>query len=89
MGNIFRQYLIVQRFNRSQIIEYAIVYTKRKTHIHVNDLATSNKELEKSAYVVSHDLQELLRMVTGFLGQIEKKYSDVIDDRVNNISTLQ
>jgi len=47
----------------------------------VNDLAISNRELEEFAYVASHDLQEPLRMVTGFLGQIEKKYSDVIDDK--------
>jgi PAS domain S-box-containing protein len=45
------------------------------------DLAVSNKELEDFAYVASHDLQEPLRMVTGFLGQIEKKYSNIIDDR--------
>jgi light-regulated signal transduction histidine kinase (bacteriophytochrome) len=44
-------------------------------------LAVSNKELEDFAYVASHDLQEPLRMVTGFLGQIEKKYSTAIDDR--------
>jgi PAS domain S-box-containing protein len=48
---------------------------------HASDLAISNKELEEFAYVASHDLQEPLRMVTGFLGQIEKKYSDVIDDK--------
>ncbi len=48
---------------------------------HADDLATSNRELEDFAYVASHDLQEPLRMVTGFLGQIEKKYSDIIDDK--------
>ncbi len=48
---------------------------------HASDLAISNKELEAFAYVASHDLQEPLRMVTGFLAQLEKKYSDVIDDK--------
>ncbi len=48
---------------------------------HASDLAISNKELEEFAYVASHDLQEPLRMVTGFLGQIQNKYSDVIDDK--------
>ena len=47
----------------------------------LKELAASNQELEDFAYVASHDLQEPLRMVTGFLGQIEKKYSDVIDDK--------
>lgn len=45
------------------------------------ELAISNKELEQFSYVASHDLQEPLRMVTSFLGQLEKKYSDSIDDK--------
>jgi PAS domain S-box-containing protein len=44
-----------------------------------NDLAVSNHELEQFAYIASHDLQEPLRMISSFLTQLEKKYSDVID----------
>jgi PAS domain S-box-containing protein len=48
-----------------------------------HDLAVSNIELERFAYVASHDLQEPLRMVTSFMNLLQKKYNNQLDETAN------
>ena len=45
------------------------------------ELEQKNQELEQFVFIASHDLQEPLRMITEFLGQLQLKYGDTIDER--------
>lgn len=48
---------------------------------HLRELERSNTDLEQFAYVVSHDLQEPLRMITGFIGLLRNYYEPLFDER--------
>lgn len=74
----------VQRSQRAMLnviddLREARVRLEQRVAARTAELSERNRELEQFAYIASHDLQEPLRTVAGYLQLIEHRYADRLD----------
>jgi PAS domain S-box-containing protein len=70
-------------FTERKKYEKALEVAHDKLESKVQELKRSNQDLERFAYVSSHDLQEPLRMVILYSQLLDKRYKDKLDNDAN------
>lgn len=70
-----------QAFDKRNAVEQELKKNQMVLKESLIQLEEKNEELEKFAYIASHDLKEPLRMVRNFMELLQKKYSESLDEK--------
>jgi two-component system CheB/CheR fusion protein len=79
-GKAIRLFGATQNISQRKEDEALLIELNNRLKQRADELAASNVELERFAYIASHDMQEPLRMITSFLQLFKQKYEDQIDE---------
>ncbi|WP_203291487.1 PAS domain-containing protein [Maricaulis parjimensis] len=75
--------------NGDPLRSYAVITDVSALHKANEDLARTNRELDRFATVASHDLQEPLRKIAAFSSLLQRRYAEKLDaDGIRNLEFL-
>src|ERR1700722_3767574 len=67
---------------KSKVKVYLDLYVQREQILMLNaSLQQSNTELERFAYICSHDMQEPARMMNSYASMLDERYGTVLDEK--------
>ena len=72
-----------QKHAYSQQLEEEVAKRTKELELSNQELLKSNKELERFAYIASHDLKEPLRNIVSFTRLIERRLKDSVSAEIN------
>ncbi|GAB0058122.1 Adaptive-response sensory-kinase SasA [Candidatus Magnetaquicoccaceae bacterium FCR-1] len=78
---IFRD--VTERIRLEQRQQALNLELEQRVEERTRELNRSNLDLQQFAYVASHDLQEPLRLIAGFVQLLEKRYRGRLDDQAD------